>query len=168
MPLGFGRCSLRIAVPDAVEWTGPKQLNGQKIATTYPNLLTRYLKTEGIDAEIVAMSGAVEVAPRLKMANAICDLVSTGATSLSEGSPVETRTVEVQPAAVQGLAPVPQQSEAQPSAQQAPEGQPDEPKKGGFWGKLNPFRGKSNAFKKRKEASALRSTDGDSPVGRQE
>jgi ATP phosphoribosyltransferase len=85
MPLGFGRCSLRIAVPDAVEWTGPKQLNGQKIATTYPNLLTRYLKTEGIDAEIVAMSGAVEVAPRLKMANAICDLVSTGATLEANG-----------------------------------------------------------------------------------
>jgi serine/threonine-protein kinase len=91
-----------------------------------------------------------------------------GEPSLRDVAPVETRTVEVQPAAVQGLAPVPQQSEAQPSAQQAPEGQPDEPKKGGFWGKLNPFRGKPNPFKKRKEASAFRSTDADSPAGRQE
>ncbi|HWE45915.1 MAG TPA: ATP phosphoribosyltransferase [Caulobacteraceae bacterium] len=85
MPLGFGRCSLRIAVPDTVDWTGPKDLDGKKIATTYPNLLTRYLEREGISAEIVAMSGAVEVAPRLKMAHAICDLVSTGATLEANG-----------------------------------------------------------------------------------
>lgn len=85
MPLGFGRCSLRIAVPEAFDWTGPKCLDGLKVATTYPNLLTRYLEREGITAEIVAMSGAVEVAPRLKMAHAICDLVSTGATLEANG-----------------------------------------------------------------------------------
>ncbi|HEY3815170.1 MAG TPA: ATP phosphoribosyltransferase [Caulobacteraceae bacterium] len=85
MPLGFGRCSLRIAVPDVFDWTGPKGLDGLKIATTYPNLLTRYLEREGISAEIVAMRGAVEVAPRLKMAHAICDLVSTGATLEANG-----------------------------------------------------------------------------------
>ena len=85
MPLGFGRCSLRIAVPEAFDWTGPQCLDGLKIASTYPNLLTRYLEREGISAEIVAMSGAVEVAPRLKMAHAICDLVSTGATLEANG-----------------------------------------------------------------------------------
>jgi ATP phosphoribosyltransferase len=85
MPLGFGRCSLRIAVPEAFEWTGAQDLDGLKIATTYPNLLGRWLSREGITAEIVSMSGAVEVAPRLKMANAICDLVSTGATLEANG-----------------------------------------------------------------------------------
>ncbi len=85
MPLGFGRCSLRIAVPDVFDWQGSKSLDGLKIATTYPNLTNKYLQREGIKAEIVAMRGAVEVAPRLKMAQAICDLVSTGATLEANG-----------------------------------------------------------------------------------
>jgi ATP phosphoribosyltransferase len=85
MPLGFGRCDLKIAVPAAFDWTGPKALQGLRIATTYPNVLTRYLQTNGIKAEIVTMRGAVEVAPRLKMAHAICDLVSTGATLEANG-----------------------------------------------------------------------------------
>jgi ATP phosphoribosyltransferase len=85
MPLGFGRCSLRIAVPEAFDWTGPHDLGGLKIATTYPNLLNKYLAREGVTAEIVAMRGAVEVAPKMKMAGAICDLVSTGATLEANG-----------------------------------------------------------------------------------
>ena len=64
---------------------GPASLAGARIATTYPNLLARLLAEHGIDAEIVTMNGAVEVAPRLKLAQAICDLVSTGATLEANG-----------------------------------------------------------------------------------
>jgi ATP phosphoribosyltransferase len=85
MPLGFGRCDLRIAVPDGFAWEGPGSLNGLRIATSYPNVLRRWLAEEGIAAEIVELRGAVEVAPRLKLAQAICDLVSTGATLEANG-----------------------------------------------------------------------------------
>lgn len=87
MPLGFGRCDLKIAVPeaDSAAFSGPKSLSGARIATTYPNLLRGYLNEHGVKADIVTMKGAVEVAPRLKLASAICDLVSTGATLEANG-----------------------------------------------------------------------------------
>lgn len=91
MPLGFGRCRLSIAAPEAFDYAGPGSLAGLRIATTYPNLLKRFLDGEGVSAEIVTMRGAVEVAPRLKLAEAICDLVSTGATLEANGlAPFET------------------------------------------------------------------------------
>jgi ATP phosphoribosyltransferase len=83
--LGFGRCSLKIAVPESQSFRGPGDLGGKKIATSYPRLLKRYLDREGVAAEIVEMSGSVEVAPRLHIASAICDLVSTGATLEANG-----------------------------------------------------------------------------------
>ena len=85
MPLGFGRCSLKIAAPATLDYQGPHSLDGMRIATTYPNTLQRFLDRNGIAAEIVHMHGAVEVAPRLKLAHAICDLVSTGATLEANG-----------------------------------------------------------------------------------
>jgi ATP phosphoribosyltransferase len=85
MPLGFGRCDLRIAAPDGFAWDGPGSLNGLRIATSYPNILGRWLADEGVSAEIVELRGAVEVAPRLKLAHVICDLVSTGATLEANG-----------------------------------------------------------------------------------
>jgi ATP phosphoribosyltransferase len=85
MPLGFGRCRLSIAAPESFVFEGPGSLRGIRIATTYPNLLRRWLQQEGVDAEIVTMRGAVEVAPRLKLADVICDLVSTGATLEANG-----------------------------------------------------------------------------------
>ncbi|MBY0565307.1 MAG: ATP phosphoribosyltransferase [Hyphomonadaceae bacterium] len=91
MQLGFGRCRLCIAAPVGFEYAGPASLNGARIATTYANLLSRFLKQEGVAAEIVPMRGAVEVAPRLKLADLICDLVSTGATLEANGlKPVAT------------------------------------------------------------------------------
>lgn len=91
MQLGFGRCRLCIAAPAGFAFNGPESLKGVRIATTYDNLLARYLKAHGVDAEIVPMRGAVEVAPRLKLADVICDLVSTGATLEANGlTPVET------------------------------------------------------------------------------
>ncbi|MEN9788415.1 MAG: phosphoribosyltransferase [Pseudomonadota bacterium] len=81
--LDFGRCRLSIAVPDDAAWTGPESLRGKRVATTYPFLLGNYLRTHGIDAEVVTLSGAVEIAPRLGRADAICDLVSTGSTLIA-------------------------------------------------------------------------------------
>ena len=87
--LGFGQCSLRIAAPDSLNFFQLKMLEGQRIATSYPNILRRFLADEGIKAEVVTMRGAVELAPRLGIARFICDLVSTGATLEANGlSPV--------------------------------------------------------------------------------
>lgn len=83
--LGFGRCSLKIAAPDSLNFFQPRMLEGQRIATSYPRLLGRWLATHGISADIVTMRGAVELAPRLNIARFICDLVSTGATLEANG-----------------------------------------------------------------------------------
>ncbi|MCS6947708.1 MAG: ATP phosphoribosyltransferase, partial [Steroidobacteraceae bacterium] len=81
--LDFGRCRLSIALPEEQRWDGPQTLAGKRIATTYPFLLERYLAQRGVPADIVTLSGAVEIAPRLGRADAICDLVSTGSTLLA-------------------------------------------------------------------------------------
>ena len=78
--LGFGRCRLSIAVPNEWEWAGDARLAGTRIATSYPALLTQWLRERNIDAEAVVLSGSVEIAPRLGKAEAICDIVSSGAT----------------------------------------------------------------------------------------
>jgi ATP phosphoribosyltransferase len=78
--LDFGRCRLALAVPDGMAWSGLATLQGQRIATTYPALLGEFLAREKIKAEIVTLSGAVEIAPRLGRADMICDLVSSGST----------------------------------------------------------------------------------------
>ena len=78
--LDFGRCRLCIAVPEGIEYHDSSWLDGKRIATTYPFLLARFLHDRQIRAEIVTLSGAVEIAPRLGRADAICDLVSTGST----------------------------------------------------------------------------------------
>ncbi|MEO8308234.1 MAG: ATP phosphoribosyltransferase [Pseudomonadota bacterium] len=78
--LDFGRCRLSLAVPDGMAWSGLGTLQGQRIATTYPALLGDFLAREKIKAEIVTLSGAVEIAPRLGRADMICDLVSSGST----------------------------------------------------------------------------------------
>jgi ATP phosphoribosyltransferase len=85
MPLGFGRCTLKIAMPPTLEYVGPRSLEGLRVATSYPRILRRWLTAQGVEADIVTMRGAVEVAPRLKLASAICDLVSTGATLEANG-----------------------------------------------------------------------------------
>ena len=78
--LDFGRCRLSIAVPDGFEYRGPGSLAGRRIATTYPHCLERFLAAHAVDAEVVVLSGSVEIAPRLGRADLICDLVATGAT----------------------------------------------------------------------------------------
>lgn len=81
--LGFGGCRLSVAVPQEWEWSGPGDLAGKRIATSYPELLGRWLREHVVDAEVVVLSGSVEIAPRLGKAEAICDLVSSGATLLA-------------------------------------------------------------------------------------
>jgi len=80
LSLGFGRCRLALAFPEESSYDGPRSLEGLRIATSYPGLLGRYLTDAGIEATVVPLAGSVEVAPALGTAEAICDLVSTGAT----------------------------------------------------------------------------------------
>ena len=79
-PLGFGGCRLALAVPDSWAWRAASQLAGKRIATSYPQLLSKWLAEQGVDAQVVLLSGSVEIAPRLGQADVICDLVSSGAT----------------------------------------------------------------------------------------
>jgi ATP phosphoribosyltransferase len=83
--LGFGRCRLSIAVPKGMPYNGPADLEGLKIATTYAHLLQRFLDEKGINAEIHEISGSVEIAPGIGLADAICDLVSSGSTLFTNG-----------------------------------------------------------------------------------
>ena len=83
--LGFGRCTLKLAAPESAEWDGISSLAGSRIATSYPRIVQRYLDERQISASVVKMNGAVELAPRLKIAPFICDLVSTGATLEANG-----------------------------------------------------------------------------------
>jgi ATP phosphoribosyltransferase len=78
--LGFGRCSLLIAHPESTELKEIYELNGKTIATTYPRILKDYLKKNRVDAKIIELSGSVEIAPSLGVADLICDIVSTGNT----------------------------------------------------------------------------------------
>jgi ATP phosphoribosyltransferase len=85
LPLDFGYCSLCLAVPEQGEYKQPADLQGKRIATSYPATLRRYLDDRGIAAEVVVLKGCVEVAPTLQVADGICDLVSTGSTLRTHG-----------------------------------------------------------------------------------
>lgn len=84
-PLGFSKCRLSIALPKGAEYAGPATLQGKRIATSYPNSLQQFLDKEGIEAAIHVISGSVEIAPNIGLADAICDLVSTGSTLFKNG-----------------------------------------------------------------------------------
>jgi ATP phosphoribosyltransferase len=83
--LGFGKCRLSVAVPKAMQYRDANDLNGLKIATTYSTILQKYLTTNNISAEIHEISGSVEIAPGIGLADAICDLVSSGSTLFTNG-----------------------------------------------------------------------------------
>lgn len=83
--LDYGGCRLSIAVPSEFDYQGLQSLSGKTIATTYPYLLERFFDEKNIDATAVMLTGSVEVAPRAGLADAICDLVSTGATLEANG-----------------------------------------------------------------------------------
>jgi ATP phosphoribosyltransferase len=83
--LDFAKCRLSIAVPRAENYTGIEYLEGKNIATSYPNIVQQFLNTNKISAGIHEISGSVEIAPGIGLADAICDIVSTGSTLLSNG-----------------------------------------------------------------------------------
>jgi ATP phosphoribosyltransferase len=85
LALGFSKCRLSIATPKDVIMNFPEDLEGKRIATTYKNILQKYLDEQKIVAEIHELSGSVEIAPSIGLADAICDLVSTGSTLLTNG-----------------------------------------------------------------------------------
>ncbi|MGB3727204.1 MAG: ATP phosphoribosyltransferase [Glaciecola sp.] len=83
--LDYGGCRLSIAVPSEMDYSSVSSLNNKKVATTYPYLLERFFKQNNVNAQAVMLTGSVEVAPRAGVADAICDLVSTGATLEANG-----------------------------------------------------------------------------------
>ena len=83
--LGFGKCRLSIAIPKDKRYGGIKSLNGTRIATSYTNILSAFLKKNKLKAEIHEISGSVEIAPGIGLADAICDLVSSGSTLFTNG-----------------------------------------------------------------------------------
>jgi len=83
--LGFAHCRLSLAIPKEDSYDGPEYFMNKRIATSYPGLLSEYLKKEGIIAEIEELSGSVEIAPGIGLADAICDIVSSGSTLLTNG-----------------------------------------------------------------------------------
>ena len=89
--LGFSKCRLSLAVPKEVKYTGPHWFEGKRIATSYPNILGRYLKQNGIRADIHVITGSVEISPGIGLADGIFDIVSSGSTLVSNN----LREVEV-------------------------------------------------------------------------
>ncbi|MCR4918756.1 MAG: ATP phosphoribosyltransferase [Prevotella sp.] len=81
--LGFSRCRLSLALPKETDYQGPQWFEGRKIATSYPNILRRYLDERGIKAEIHVITGSVEISPGIGLADAIFDIVSSGSTLVS-------------------------------------------------------------------------------------
>jgi len=83
--LGFGKCRLSMAIPRNESYNGPSSLEGKRIATSYPFLVGQYLKKNNVNAEIHEISGSVEIAPGIGLADAVADLVSSGSTLFMNG-----------------------------------------------------------------------------------
>ncbi len=83
--MGFGECRLSLAIPKDQIYTGPAFFEGKRIATSYPNILSRYLRQQGVRAQIRKIMGSVEISPAAGIADAIFDIVSSGGTLVSNG-----------------------------------------------------------------------------------
>jgi ATP phosphoribosyltransferase len=79
-PLGFSKCRVSLAVPKGVAFKSIQDLDGKNIATSYPNTVSQFLKEKNINADIHVINGSVEIAPNIGLADAICDIVSSGST----------------------------------------------------------------------------------------
>ncbi len=90
--LGFSKCRVSLAVPKEFEGVGLDYFQGKKIATSYPNTVKYFLKEKNIQAELHVISGSVEIAPNMGLANGICDIVSSGSTLFKNGL-VEAHTI---------------------------------------------------------------------------
>jgi ATP phosphoribosyltransferase len=91
-PLGFSKCRVSMAAPREAKVPNTEYYRGKKIATSYPNTVSKFLQSKNIDAEIHTISGSVEIAPNIGLADGICDIVSTGSTLLKNGL-VETEVI---------------------------------------------------------------------------
>ena len=89
--LGFSKCRLSLAIPKEIDYHGVNWFNGKKIATSYPNILRKYMKEQGVDCEIHVITGSVEISPGIGLADGIFDIVSSGSTLVSNN----LREVEV-------------------------------------------------------------------------
>lgn len=94
--LGFSKCRLSLAVPHRVDYNGIGWFNGRRIATSYPSILSKFLQKNGIDAEIQVITGSVEIAPGIGLADAIFDIVSSGSTLVSNNLVEVERVVDSQ------------------------------------------------------------------------
>ena len=83
--LGFAKCRLSLAIPKSIDYSGSSYFNNKRIATTYPHILEGFLKQNKINAEIHEISGSVEIAPGIGLADGIFDIVSSGSTLISNG-----------------------------------------------------------------------------------
>ena len=83
--LGFGGCRISLAIPKTDEYTSPQYFQGKSIATSYPNILRRFLAEQGVEASVRVIKGSVEIAPAAGIADAIFDIVSSGGTLVSNG-----------------------------------------------------------------------------------
>ncbi|MFO1259385.1 MAG: ATP phosphoribosyltransferase [Gammaproteobacteria bacterium] len=92
LPLGFAKCRLSIAAPKGSRFKSLSDLRSTTIATSYPKTLKAFLKEQGIQARVMTLQGSVELAPKIGIADVICDLVSTGKT-LAENGLVEILTL---------------------------------------------------------------------------
>lgn len=105
LKLGFARCSLKLAAPKDGPIRQVSDLNGKAVATSYPGLTAQFLQQRGVTADIVEMGGSVEVAPRMGVADAICDLVSSGATLQANGLTAFETVLESEAVLVRAAAP---------------------------------------------------------------
>lgn len=78
--LGFSKCKVSLAVPKSVKYISVQDFEGKRIATSYPNTVINYLKEKGVNADLHIINGSVEIAPNIGLADAICDIVSSGST----------------------------------------------------------------------------------------
>jgi ATP phosphoribosyltransferase len=81
--LGFSKCRLSLAIPKDADYQGVKWFDGKKIATSYPGILNNYMREQGINADVHVITGSVEIAPGIGLADAIFDIVSSGSTLVS-------------------------------------------------------------------------------------
>jgi ATP phosphoribosyltransferase len=100
--LGFSKCRVSIALPKEVKFNSIKELDGKRIATSYPNTVKRFFEENGIAAEIHIINGSVEIAPNIGLADAICDIVSSGSTLFKNNLKEVVKIMESEAVLVQG------------------------------------------------------------------
>lgn len=101
-PLGFSKCRVSIALPKGSSYTGIKDLAGKKIATSYPNTVKQFLKEKQIEADLHIINGSVEIAPNIGLADAICDIVSSGSTLFKNNLTEVVKIMDSEAVLVQG------------------------------------------------------------------